>query len=88
MLRDDNQLFQSGYAPRVRRLNPTFDCKQGVQKGGNLQPERSLILHLFKHLVGTVTPNDEFQVRALSLPQLEALGKALLDFSEPDDLGD
>jgi hypothetical protein len=43
---------------------------------------------LLKRRVGTITPDAEAQVRALSLPQLEALGEALLDFSVPNELGD
>ena len=35
---------------------------------------------------GEVSPEMRSQIQALSLPQLEALGEALLDFTKPDDL--
>lgn len=61
------------------------------QKGraeGEQVGEARLILRQLTHRLGQVSPEAEAQVRALSLPQLEALGEALLDFSMPDDLGD
>jgi predicted transposase YdaD len=36
--------------------------------------------------IGEVTPERRSQIQALSLPQLEALGEALLDFTKSDDL--
>jgi Domain of unknown function (DUF4351) len=36
--------------------------------------------------VGTLPAKVEAQVQALALPQLEALGEALLDFAEAGDL--
>jgi hypothetical protein len=36
--------------------------------------------------VGTLPAGVEAQVQALALPQLEALGEALLDFAGLDDL--
>jgi predicted transposase YdaD len=65
--------------------------QRGEQKGrteGEQIGEARLILRLLKRRVGTITPDAEAQVRALSLPQLEALGEALLDFSVPNELGD
>jgi hypothetical protein len=41
---------------------------------------------MFNCRTDKIPADAEAQVRALSLPQLEALGEALLDFSEPDDL--
>lgn len=48
--------------------------------------ERSLILRQLAHRIGDVSPEMRSQVEALSLAQLEALGEALLDFSELADL--
>ena len=48
--------------------------------------EQSLILRLLTRRIGDVAPALQTQIRALSLAQLEALGEALLDFSEPADL--
>jgi Domain of unknown function (DUF4351) len=41
-----------------------------------------LILRLLARRVGTLPATAEAQVRALALPELEALGEALLDFSK------
>jgi uncharacterized protein YjiS (DUF1127 family) len=48
--------------------------------------EKSLILRQLARRVGTLHATVEAQVQALELPRLEALGEALLDFSEPANL--
>jgi Domain of unknown function (DUF4351) len=58
-----------------------FGFERGVQEG-----ERSIILRLLTRRIGDVSPELRSQVQALSLPKLEELGEALLDFSEPSDL--
>lgn len=63
-----------------------FGFERGIQEG--LDHERSLILRLLSRKVGTIAPTTETQIRSLSLVQLEALGEALLDFSQPSDLAD
>ncbi len=65
-----------------------FGFERGVQEGRQegLQSERSLILRQLTRRLGTISPDAESQVRMLSQTQLESLGEALLDFSEPSDL--
>jgi predicted transposase/invertase (TIGR01784 family) len=61
----------------------------GEQRGrteGRTEEARSLILRLLARRVGTLPATAEAQVQALALPELEALGEALLDFSEVNDL--
>jgi predicted transposase YdaD len=53
---------------------------------GRLDGERSLVLRLLTCRIGNVTPELAVKVQSLSLIQLEALGEALLDFSQPADL--
>ncbi|NEP53622.1 MAG: DUF4351 domain-containing protein [Moorea sp. SIO3C2] len=53
---------------------------------GRHEGEQSLILRLLARRIGQVSPEIRAQFQALSLPQLEALGEALLDFTKPDDL--
>jgi predicted transposase YdaD len=63
--------------------------EQGIEQGierGIEQGERSLILRLLTRRIGEVSPNLRSQIQSLSLKQLEALGEALLDFSQPGDL--
>ena len=63
--------------------------QEGEQAGllkGKLEGEQSLILRLLNRRIGDVSPELRSQVQALALTQLESLGEALLDFSEPTDL--
>jgi predicted transposase YdaD len=50
--------------------------------------ERSLVLRQLPRRVGALSPELVAQIGTLNLPQLEALGEALLDFSRPSDLTD
>jgi predicted transposase/invertase (TIGR01784 family) len=59
--------------------------QEGEQKGRQ-EGERSLILRQLTRRVGTIAPNIEAQITTLSVPQLEELGDALLDFSSSSDL--
>jgi predicted transposase YdaD len=59
---------------------------QDILQEGEERGERSLILRLLVRRIGEVSPEMRSQIQALSLPQLEALGEALLDFTKPDDL--
>ncbi|MEL6319613.1 MAG: Rpn family recombination-promoting nuclease/putative transposase [Cyanobacteria bacterium J06626_14] len=67
--------------------------EQGKQEGreegreeGSLLEARSLVQRLLPRLVGALPASIEHQIEALSLPQLEALAEALLDFSSLSDL--
>jgi predicted transposase YdaD len=65
--------------------------EQGIAEGeqrGRAEEGRSLVLRLLARRVGTLPINVEAQVQALALPQLEALGEALLDFTQLSDLTD
>ncbi|NEQ14119.1 MAG: Rpn family recombination-promoting nuclease/putative transposase [Moorea sp. SIO3E2] len=59
---------------------------QDIKDEGRYEGEQSLILRQLLRRIGEVSPEIRAQVQALSLPQLEALGEALLDFTKPDDL--
>ncbi|NJM68086.1 MAG: Rpn family recombination-promoting nuclease/putative transposase [Acaryochloris sp. RU_4_1] len=61
--------------------------ERGVLKGRQegLEREQSLILRQLTRRIGDVA-DLQSQIQALSLDQLEALGEALLDFTEPADL--
>jgi Domain of unknown function (DUF4351) len=56
------------------------------EQSGVLKGELTLILRQLTRRVGTLPASVEAQVLALALPQLEALGEALLDFAALDDL--
>jgi predicted transposase/invertase (TIGR01784 family) len=63
--------------------------EQGIAEGeqrGRAEGERSLVLRQLTRRLGTLPTSAEEQVQALALPQLEALGEALLDFVQLSDL--
>jgi flagellar biosynthesis/type III secretory pathway protein FliH len=65
--------------------------QQGIQQGvqqGVQQGELTIVLRLLTRRVGGIAPDIEAKIRTLSLTQLETLGEALLDFSQPSDLDD
>ena len=78
------------YVTNAERFGFARGVEEGRKEGREeiLQHERSLILRQLTRRLGHVSPEAEAQVRGLSLPQLEALGEALLDFAVPDDLGE
>ena len=55
---------------------------------GRQEGEQSLVLRLLNRRIGDVSPEMRSQIQSLSLDQLEALGEALLDFTESSDLVD
>ncbi|KAI9129828.1 Rpn family recombination-promoting nuclease/putative transposase [Acaryochloris sp. CCMEE 5410] len=65
--------------------------QEGEQTGilkGKLEGEQSLILRQLTRRIGDVSPELRSQIQSLSLDQIEALGEALLDFTESSDLVD
>jgi predicted transposase YdaD len=58
---------------------------QGRQEGRE-EGELDLALRLLRHRCGQLSAEQQALIRALSLPQLEALADALLDFQGADDL--
>lgn len=67
----------------VLRESPWY---QEILQEGEQRGEKSLILRQLTRRIGSIAPELETQIRNLSLEQLESLGEALLDFSEPTDL--
>jgi predicted transposase YdaD len=57
-----------------------------VQAEVRLEGERSLILRQLPRRVGALPETVKGKIEALSLPQLESLGEALLDFANLSDL--
>ena len=48
--------------------------------------EVAMLLRILTRRIGRITPEIQVQLQALSIAQLEDLGEALLDFSQPSDL--
>jgi predicted transposase/invertase (TIGR01784 family) len=57
-----------------------------VYQEAKLEEGQSLVLRLLSKRIGHISPESQSQIMALSLEQIEALGEALLDFSQPADL--
>lgn len=71
----------------VLRESPWYqEIQQEGWQGGKLEEAQSLILRQLTRRIGDVSPELRSQIQSLSLDQLEALGEALLDFTEPTDL--
>ena len=71
--------IQQGLEPG---LEPGLE--QGLEQG--LEHERSLILRQLTRKISTLSPEATARIQSLTLEQVEALGEALLDFNQPDDL--
>lgn len=72
-------------------LSPVYEQwrKETLQEGlqlGLYQGEKSLVLRQLSRRIGNLPPNVVSRIEALSLPKLEILGEALLDFTGSDDL--
>ena len=48
--------------------------------------EIAVIMRQLTRRIGLITPEIQAQIQTLSIPQLEDLAEALLDFSQPTDL--
>jgi predicted transposase YdaD len=82
---DVTVLRESPWYLEIQQESEQVGEQRGEQRG-RTEEARSLILRQLARRVGTLPAGVEAQVQALELPQLEALGEALLDFAEAGDL--
>lgn len=77
------QLFREG----IMRESVIYQeiLEEGLAKGKQ-QEAFALLMRQLTRRIGTVEPQLQERIRSLSLPQLEDLGEALLDFSSVADL--
>ena len=71
------------------KLQETRVYQEAVAEGearGRAEGEGGLVLRLLNRRVGSLPPELSSQVQQLTLPQLEDLGEALLDFTNLADL--
>ena len=69
----------------LSELKQTRVYQEALQEGRQ-EEGGSLVLRQLTRKIGLIAPETEAQIRALSLPQLEALGEDLLDFAHGSDL--
>jgi predicted transposase YdaD len=91
--RDVFQLGRQEGEQKGRQEGEQKGRQEGEQKGrqegeqkGRQEGEAKLIIRQLKRRFGVITPNQETQIRTLSVPMLEALGEVLLDFINPTDI--
>lgn len=90
-LRYDKTLIQQLLREDIMRESVIYQdilqqgVRQGVQQGreeGREEGEASLIIRQLTRRFGELSPEVIQRIRSLSLPQLDALGEELLDFTE------
>ncbi|MCG9890738.1 MAG: DUF4351 domain-containing protein [Thermosynechococcaceae cyanobacterium MS004] len=90
-LRFDKALIRQVFQEGIMRESVIYQeiLQEGETKGkleGKSEEALSLVLRQLSRRFGSISPNSQAQIQALSLPQIEALSDALLDFSSSDDL--
>ncbi len=86
-LRFDKNLIQQLFREEIMQESVIYqDILQKGEQKGKKQEALALILRQLPRRIGPVTPQLQEQIRSLSVPQLEDLGEALLDFSSETDL--
>ena len=71
----------------IEAMFSVSDLKQTkVYQEAQIEEALSLVLRQLARRLGPIAPETETQIRNLSLPQIEQLGEALLDFSDRADL--
>ena len=59
---------------------------QDILQKGQQRGEVALLLRMLTRKFGAIAPELQTKIQQLSIPQLEDLGEALLDFSSGNDL--
>lgn len=90
-LRFDENLIRRLFRREIMRESVTYQAilREGREEGreeGQKQEALSLILRQLPRRIGVVEPQQQERIQTLTLPQLEELAEALLDFSAPADL--
>jgi predicted transposase/invertase (TIGR01784 family) len=86
--------FKTDFIHRIFRedmMRESTIYQEILQEGrqeGRQEGELAVIFRQLARRIGLIAPENEAQIRALSLSQLEALEVALLDFTGPSDLHD
>ena len=82
-------ITQTRFYQEVLEIGEKKGLQQGVQQGlqqGVQQGEANLTIRQLKRRCGNLTAIQEEKVRSLTIPELESLGEALLDFQNMSDL--
>lgn len=77
------------YVTNAERFGFERGIQAGEQRGeqrGRQEEGLNFVFRLLTRRIGSISPHQETKIRSLSLAQLEDLGEALLDFTQPSDL--
>ena len=86
-LRFKKDLIQHLFREEIMQESVIYqDILQKGEQRGKKQEALALIMRQLVRRLGAIAPQLEDQIRGLSVPQLEDLGEALLDFSSETDL--
>ncbi|BAY42532.1 hypothetical protein SAMD00079811_01090 [Scytonema sp. HK-05] len=86
-LRFNKNLIRQLFREEIMQESVIYqDILQKGEQRGKKQEALALILRQLPRRIGSVSPQLQEQIRSLSVPQLEDLGEALLDFSSETDL--
>ncbi|WP_414585108.1 Rpn family recombination-promoting nuclease/putative transposase [Scytonema sp. PCC 10023] len=86
-LRFDKNLIQRLFREEIMQESVIYqDILQKGEQKGKKQEALAYTMRLLNRRIGSVNPQLQEQIRSLSVPQLEDLGEALLDFSSETDL--
>lgn len=86
-LRFENDVISQLFREEIMQESVFYQSiiEKGEQRGRK-QGEIAMLLRQLTRRVGAIAPDIENQIQQLSIPQLEDLGEALLDFSSVNDL--
>ncbi|WP_416672703.1 DUF4351 domain-containing protein [Egbenema bharatensis] len=90
-LKFSQQQIQQIFRSRSMRESIVYQeiLQEGREEGreeGRQEGEVAIILRLLNRRVGAIPAEVQEQIQRLAIPQLEALGEALLDFATAEDL--
>jgi predicted transposase YdaD len=86
-LRFKEELIRQLFRKDIMRESVIYQeiLQEGLQQGRQ-EGEVALLMRQLTRRFGSVDTQLQEQLQRLSIPQLEELGEALLDFSQPEDL--
>jgi Domain of unknown function (DUF4351) len=86
---ETTELIDTEAQELIMQLSPAYTkWREETLQEGQQEGEARLVLRQLSRRMGGLSPEVRSQIQSLSLPQLESLGEALLDFSQPSDLQD
>ncbi len=79
--------FSQPTQEKVMQITTSW-MRQGIERGieQGIEREKALVVRLLQRKIGDISPTLKTEINSLNIEQIEALGEALLNFSNLDDL--